>query len=210
MDRGALRKALALYLVADVSLRHLDLPDVVEASIRSGVTCVQLRAKDVSRDQVIEMAALLQAICSRANVSFIVNDHLETALAVGASGVHVGVGDASPEAIRQGAERGFIVGYSPETDEQIRSAGGRGVDYLGIGPVFGTVTKRDAGPAIGPQEFARRRALTSLPVVAIGGITADNAAGLRSADGIAVSSAILLEGDPAAAADALRRSRDRR
>jgi thiamine-phosphate diphosphorylase len=101
---------------------------------------------------------------------------------------------------------GYIIGFSPDCDDQILESGQTGADYLGIGPVFGTLTKSDAGQALGIEEFARRCALSPLPVVGIGGITADNAGSVfeAGASGVAVVSAILASDDPAAAASNLR------
>ncbi len=206
MHRDALRDALRLYLVADLAVRPDDLPAVVEACIAAGVTCVQLRAKDAEPDRVVDVARELRRVCSASQSPFIVNDDLDLALAVGADGVHLGVGDTAPEVAREAGGAGFIIGFSPETDEQIRQATGRGVSYLGVGPLFGTATKIDAGAALGHRELARRLSLTELPSVAIGGIDATNAAVAiaAGADGVAVISSILKSGYPARASRELR------
>lgn len=206
MEQERLRSALRLYLVADLTVRPFDLPEVVETCIGAGVTCVQLRAKDAGPDQILEVARDLRQVCAHSSTPFIVNDHLGVALAVGADGVHLGVNDTAPEIAREWGGDDFVIGFSPEVDEQIRNAEGRGVSYLGIGPVFGTATKGDAGVALGQEELARRVALSQLPTVAIGGIDPTNAylALLAGVEGVAVVSSILKASDPFTAAATLR------
>jgi thiamine-phosphate diphosphorylase len=206
MEQDRLRAVLRLYLVADLTLRPYDLPQVVGSCIGAGVTCVQLRAKDAEPEQILEVAKHLRRICAESSVPFIVNDHLDIALAVGADGVHLGVGDSDPEFARQVGGKDFVIGFSPDTDEQVRRAEARGVSYLGLGPLFGTATKRDAGAALGEKELARRVALSGLPTVAIGGIDSTNAhvALLAGADGVAVVSSVLKASDPEGAAAILR------
>ncbi|HEV2065832.1 MAG TPA: thiamine phosphate synthase [Thermomicrobiales bacterium] len=206
MDRHVVRNSLKLYLVADLAIRPHDLMDVVQSCIVEGLTCVQLRAKHASADRVFEVASRLQRICSAHQVPFIVNDFLQIAVDVGAAGVHLGVDDADTALARRTGGLGFIVGYSPETDDQIGAAESRGVSYLGIGPLFSTATKHDAGTALGAVELQRRRSLTTLPVVAVGGIGPANVDVALSAgvDGVAVASSILNAPDPAGAARNLR------
>lgn len=210
MGQRTLPHALRLYLVADLAIRPFDLPRVVQSCVRAGVTCVQLRAKVADTDRVLEVATALQRICSESSVPFIVNDRIEIALEVGANGVHLGVGDIDSVRARESGGADFIVGFSPETDEQIRKAEARGVSYLGIGPLFGTATKLDAGAALGVRECARRVSLTELPTVAIGGIDSSNAhhARLTGADGVAIVSSILRASDPGKAARTLRSAVD--
>lgn len=206
MPRESLRDALGLYLVADLSLRPLDLANVVQACIESGVTCVQLRAKHQPPDRLLPIAQQVRRICAGRSVPLIVNDDLDLALAIHADGVHVGVDDVEPETARSRGGDDFVIGFSPETDEQIRDAETRGVSYLGIGPLFETVTKPDAGAALGVVEFRRRLSLSRLPAVAIGGIVPSNARSAleTGAEGIAVVSAILGADDPGHSAAVLR------
>lgn len=206
MDQVHLRDALRLYLVADLSLCPVGLPDVVRCCIQAGVTCVQLRAKHQRREHVVAVARDLRRICSDWSVPLIINDDLEIALAIGADGVHLGVDDVDPEVARGRGGDDFVIGFSPEMDGQIRNAEAQGVSYLGIGPLFATVTKPDAGSALGVGEFKRRVSLSGLPAVAIGGIAWANArlALDAGADGIAVVSSILGADDPCRASAALR------
>jgi thiamine-phosphate pyrophosphorylase len=170
------------------------------AAVRGGATMVQLRLKDVDPRELVHVArALVQAL----PVPVIVNDRADIALASGAAGVHVGVDDIPATALRAAVPAGFIIGASVGSDAEVPFA--TGADYVGIGPVFTTVSKPDAGDAIGALEFARLARLTGLPAVAIGGIDAANcrevlAAGAR---GVAVIRAIFAASDPERAAQAL-------
>lgn len=205
MKTSKVREALRLYLVLDPDFCIGDPEKTVEAAIHGGVTMVQLRAKHLTDREAIALGVALCAICTKAGVPFVVNDRVDLALALNADGVHLGVDDLPIAIARRLLGPDRLIGYSPETDDQARSAQERGADYLGIGPIFGTATKADAGKALGVDEFARRHALTPRPVVAIGGINATNAAQAidAGADGIAVVSAILRAPDPEAAARAL-------
>lgn len=197
-----LRAALRLYLVADPNHARGDLVNSVESALRGGVTMVQLRAKELTDREQLSLAITLRELCQQSDAAFIVNDRLDIALASGADGVHLGVDDLPLEVARELAGPEMIIGYSPETDEQLRTAAVRGADYLGVGPVFGTSTKSDAGAALGLNELKRRLELGRLPAVGIGGITSENATSVitAGADGVAVVSAILKAADPEAAA----------
>jgi thiamine-phosphate pyrophosphorylase len=202
MDPAALR----LYLVADPDHVAGDVVAEVASAIAGGVSMVQLRAKSLSDRKHLVLALTMCDLCRDKGIPFIVNDRLDIALAANASGVHLGVDDLPLHAARSLASQDFIIGYSPETDAQVRSAASEGADYLGIGPVFGTRTKDDAGDALGLREFARRTTLSPLPVVGIGGINASGVAGVvrAGAIGVAVVSAILGAPDPGAATRNLR------
>lgn len=198
-DLGA---RLALYLVADPDQTSRPLEDVVEDALAGGVTAVQLRAKSLPDRDVLWYARRLRDRCTAAGALFIINDRIDIALASGADGVHVGVGDLPVEDARALAGGKLIIGYSPETDEQGVSAADWGADYLGVGPVYGTATKTDAGDAIGLVTLGRRAHRAGIPVVGIGGITAANAAAVieAGAEGVAVVSAILRADDARRAA----------
>jgi len=202
------RHPFGLYLVLDPDHARSDIVSTARAAIDGGVTCLQLRWKSGTDRQVVDLARALRDLTQSADIPLIVNDRLDIALAVGAAGVHLGVDDLPVADARRLGGAGFIVGYSPDTDADLAGAADAGATYLGIGPLFGTMTKVDAGPALGIREFARRRALTSLPVVAIGGITAHNAkaAFAAGADGIAVVSAIVGNPDPGGGARQLRQA----
>lgn len=190
-----------LYLIADPCVAEGDLAGGVLAAIASGVSCVQVRWKSATDRQYASLARQLLEICAPRQVPLIVNDRVDIALAIGAQGVHLGVDDLAVDDARKLGGPVFIIGYSPEADAGIATAAARGATYLGLGPFAHTRTKRDAGGPLGPVEFARRRNLTTLPVVAIGGIDPGNAktAMDAGASGIAVASAILGGADPAEA-----------
>jgi thiamine-phosphate pyrophosphorylase len=171
------------------------------AAAHGGATCIQLRLKDVSaRDLVGVARELVRAV----GVPVIVNDRADVAIAAGAAGAHLGADDVPPSAIRRIAPPGFIIGASVGSDAEV--AGSADADYVGIGPFFATGSKSDAGEPIGPEGFARLAAATGLPAVAVGGVTAENAALAMGAGaaGIAVIGGVFGSTDPAAAARRLR------
>lgn len=200
--------ALRLYLVADPQHAKGSFVESVAGALEGGVTMVQLRAKNLLDRELMDYAVVLRDVSHQFGAAFIVNDRVDIALAVGADGVHLGVDDLPLEAARILAGSEFVIGYSPETDEQIRTARERGADYLGLGPVFGTRTKSDAGDALGLDELRRRIELGALPAVGIGGISVENTASVRhaGADGVAVVSAILGAANPESAARQLSRN----
>lgn len=167
------------------------------AAAHGGASCIQLRLKDVSARDLITLA---QELVRSVGVPVIVNDRADVAIAAGAAGVHLGADDLPPAAVRAFAPEGFIIGASVGIDDEVR--GSRGADYVGIGPVFSTGSKTNAGTAIGVAEFKRLAELTGLPAVAIGGITASNARAAidAGAAGVAAIAAIMGAEDPAAAA----------
>jgi thiamine-phosphate pyrophosphorylase len=170
------------------------------AAVRGGATMVQLRLKDIDARELVGIARTLVAALP---VPVIVNDRADIAVAAGAAGVHVGVDDIPAAALRRVMPPGFIIGASVGTDDEVVCS--VGADYVGIGPVFATVSKPDAGDAIGVAEFARLADRSGLPAVAIGGIDSTNchqviAAG---ASGIAVIRGIFAASDPEIAARGL-------
>ena len=167
------------------------------ASARGGATCIQLRLKDVSAR---DLAGLAAELIRSVGIPVIINDRADVALAVGAAGVHLGADDIPVRAVRSFAPAGFIVGASVGSDEEIENA--KGADYVGIGPVYATGSKKDAGKAIGVDGFSRLAVATGLPAVAIGGITAANARAAIEAGAAGVASIASLFGaiDPLAAA----------
>ena len=202
---------LALYLVTDPVLSgERGVAEVVRAAIAGGVTAVQLRDPQASTRELCRLGAALLDVLDGTGVPLLVNDRLDVALAVGAAGVHLGQSDLPVKAARQLGGPDFLVGLSVSTEPEIaevEALPAGTVDYLGVGPVFPTSTKPKAPAALGLEETARLRASTTLPCVAIGGITADNAGGVRATGvaGIAVVSAICAAPDPEVAAKALRR-----
>lgn len=197
---------LRLYAVTDRRwLNGRTLAETVESAIRGGVTCVQLREKSLDGSDLLNEAKQVLAVCRKYHVPLIINDDPQIALACGADGVHVGQQDMSPRILRAMLGPEKIVGVSAATVDEAVQAAKDGADYLGCGAVFATGTKTNTRPV----DAARLRAVceaSNVPVVAIGGITAENAPQLRGSGiaGIAVVSAIFAQSDPGAAAVQLR------
>ena len=173
------------------------------AAVRGGATMIQLRLKDENARSMVEVATALLAELP-ANVPLIINDRVDVALAAGAAGVHLGTDDMPVAAARRIAPPGFVIGASVGSDSEV--ANSPGADYVGIGPVFATGSKPDAGSAIGSAELARLAELCALPAVAIGGINTSNVREVMTAGarGAAVISAVFHAHDPEAAARAMR------
>lgn len=202
-----LRDALRLYVLTDRALaRGRSDVEIVRAAIAGGATAVQLRWKTGPLAEALAVGRQLRQLCQEHNVLFIVNDRVDLALALEADGVHVGVSDLPVTEARRllGPER--VVGFSPETLEQALAAQAAGADYLGVGSVFPTTTKADAGPAVGLAHLATLAQAVSIPVVGIGGIHAENARAVIEAGavGVAVISAVVAAEDVQVAARRLR------
>jgi thiamine-phosphate pyrophosphorylase len=200
-----------LYLVTDPELaRGRVLTDLVAAAVRGGVTLVQLRDKHAGGRALLETARALKAVLDPRGVPLIVNDRADVAHAAGA-GCHVGQSDLPAEAARAILGPDAILGVSIDAVEQAHPIDPALVDYVAFGPFAATATKPDAGAPIGMDGLsAVRRQMTTLPLIAIGGIDARNvAAAVRAgADGVAVVSAIMVAADPAAASRELRAAID--
>lgn len=198
---------LGLYLVigaGDTAGRPLT--EVVAAAVDGGVDLVQLREKHSDTRTLYERARALKDLLDPRGVPLIVNDRLDVALAVDAAGVHLGQEDMPPDVARRVMGPGPIIGLSVSDAAEAATADPAVVDYTGIGAVYATGTKADAGAAIGPAGVRELRAQVAMPSVAIGGISARNAPELRGTgvEGIAVVSAIAGADDPTAAARELR------
>jgi len=201
---------LRLYLVAGTEDAPHGLLETVEAALIGGVTAVQLREKSGTDREILATAERVRELCLEHGAAFFFNDRLDLALAANADGIHLGVDDLSIPAARRIAGPKFTIGYSPDSDLGARSARIEGGSYLGIGPIFRTRSKSDAGPAIGLKLLKRRIEVSGLPVIGIGGIDAGNAGSVvgAGASGIAIMSAILTATDPEAAARELREAID--
>jgi len=202
---------LRLYLVADPDHTATDFDSMIAGAIHGGITALQLRAKTWSDRETLAVATWLAQMCRSAGVLFLINDRVDLAVASCGDGVHLGVDDVPIDVARQLGGPDFAIGYSPESDEQTAASADRGANYLGVGPVFGTATKDDAGPPIGLETITRRASLAGIPVIGIGGITAANAGSVITAGavGVAVASAITGAVDPEAAARSIRAEVDR-
>jgi len=204
---------LSLYLVTDRPLcQGRDLLDVVRAAVRGGATVVQLREKQAGTREFLEVARALRVMLDPLDIPLLVNDRVDVALACGAAGVHLGQSDMPAAAAREILGPKAIIGLSiddpHQNPRQLEEAAGLPVDYLGIGPVFSTATKADAGPALGLQALRSLLPRIPRPFVGIGGIGLGNAADVvaAGAQGVAVVSAICAAPDPEAAARSLRRA----
>ncbi|HEX6941018.1 MAG TPA: thiamine phosphate synthase [Longimicrobiales bacterium] len=182
--------------------------DVVRAALEAGAPAVQLRDKDANGRALFEQAVRLRTLTARFGALLFVNDRLDVALAAGADGVHLGPADLPLAAARRVAPRPFLIGVSTDDPAAAARAAAEGADYIGCGAVFGTRSKAEAAAErIGPERVAAVAGAVPIPVVAIGGITPENAASLAGtgAAGIAVISAVMSAPDPG---DAVRRLLD--
>lgn len=187
----------SIYLVTDDGcLQGRALLDCVREALEGGVTLVQYRAKTASSAEMYAEALQLKALCDSFNVPLIINDRLDIAMAVGAAGVHLGQDDLPCAAARKLLGEDYIIGVSAHNPAEAKAALQSGADYLGCGAVFGTATKADV-QKLGTDGLAAICKAKGLPVVGIGGVTADNYREVRAAgaDGAAIVSGILAQPD---------------
>ena len=198
-----------LYAILDVDFvksRNLATSDVLEAWLEAGVRLVQLRAKGLSSGGFLTLADEAARRVRAAGARLIINDRADIAAMAGADGVHIGQDDLSPVAARSVVGSSRWVGLSTHTDAQLEAGCREPVNYLAIGPVFATKTKGTPDPAVGLAAVSRAAARANesgIPLVAIGGVTVDRAAGVIAAGATAVAViSDLLSGDPGARATA--------
>lgn len=187
----------SIYLVTDDGcLQGRALIDCVREALEGGVTLVQYRAKTASSAEMYAEALQLKALCDSFKVPLIINDRLDIAMAVGAAGVHLGQDDLPCAAARRILGEEYLIGVSAHNPAEARAALQSGADYLGCGAVFGTATKADV-KKLGTDGLAAICKAKGLPVVGIGGVTADNYREVRAAgaDGAAIVSGILAQLD---------------
>ena len=188
---------LLLYAVTDRgNTVKLTLYEQIEKALRGGVTCLQLREKNLSEDEFIKEAVKVKEQCLRYNVPLIINDNADVAIKSGADGVHVGIEDAPVDELRKKLPKGFIIGATAKTVEQAKAAEKSGADYIGVGAVFPSPTKANA-IRITHKELQQICSAVSIPSVAIGGISYDNMDELKGEgmDGVALVSAIFSADD---------------
>ncbi|MDP7031826.1 MAG: thiamine phosphate synthase [Gemmatimonadota bacterium] len=185
--------------------------EIARAAWSGGADCVQLREKSMDLAMLAGVADRLANIAKVRGRLFVVNDRLDVALAANAGGLHVGPEDMPVAAARRRWLRPRVLGGSARTVEAARQLARDGADYLGVGPVFATSSKRDAGSPIGLETLARIAAAVPVPVLGIGGVSPENAASVLEAGaaGVAVISAVVAEPDVEAATRALREALDR-
>ena len=183
------------YFITDEKLSRRGNTSDVCTAIDAGVQVIQYRCKDLSTQQMIDEAEKLRSMTQR--VLFLINDYIDVALAVDADGVHLGQNDIGCDYARKILGNYKKIGISVTTVEQAKLAQEQGADYLGVGPIFATETKTDAGKPLGVEIIKQIKSAVALPVVAIGGMTLDNAAEAiaAGADSISAISAVLTKPD---------------
>jgi thiamine-phosphate pyrophosphorylase len=192
-----------LYPILDAGLlavRGHDLRWAAEQMRAGGVELLQYRDKSGSPQSILQNAAVIREAFAGENCRLILNDRADLAVLADWGGVHVGQGDLSPDDARRVIGAARWVGVSTHNEEQVRLADASSADYVAVGPVFATGTKLDAEPVIGLEGVRRARALTTKPIVAIGGLTRANARSVieAGADSVAVISALFVEGESVA------------
>ena len=200
------REDLRLYLVTDSGLSlGRPLEEIVREAVAGGVTMVQLREKEASTREFVELALCLKPVCEAAGVPLIINDRIDVALAVGADGVHIGQSDMPYEVARKLLGPDKIIGLSVENFEDLEVANGLKVDYVGISPVYGTPTKTDTAEPFGLEGLRKAVELSAHPTVAIGGMNASTIGAVMGVgtDGVAVVSAICSAPSPRVASQEL-------
>lgn len=194
-----IRKAMLLYAVTDQSWlkEGQTLLSVCQEVLANGATFLQIREKDLDGQALETEAARLKDLCARYQVPYVVNDSPEVALAIDADGVHVGQSDIQGRDLRRLMGPDKILGISAGTAEEAIAAEQAGADYIGVGAVFGTSTKKNARN-LTVEKLKEICSAVSIPVVAIGGINGNNLMKLSGSgvDGVAVVSAIFAAEDP--------------
>jgi len=183
-----------LYIITDKRSSHdKSHLEVAEDALTGGATVIQFRDKEMKDSEAIVVCREIYKLTKKKGVSFIVNDRVEVAKAVDADGVHLGQEDMSFSSARKILGKEKIIGISVETVEQALKVVEGGADYLGVGPIYPTATKPDAGKALGIARLKEIRESVNIPIVAIGGINENNLEEVLKAgvDGVAVISAVV-------------------
>ncbi len=195
---GELLARAPLYAILDTSIRpELSPATILEPLLRAGVKVIQYRHKEPFRKAHLEQCAALARWVHAFGGEFIVNDRADVAKLCGAAGVHLGQDDLPPDKARLFLGEDSVVGFSTHNLEQAREAVSLPIDYIAFGPIFPTASKKAPDPVVGLEMIARVRALTAMPLVAIGGITLENAPAVlqAGADAVAVIGDLLQAGD---------------
>lgn len=188
-----------LHILTDTVLQsRFSHMEITRLAIAGGADTIQYRQKSGSTRQMIEVARNMKRLCSEAGVMFIVNDRLDVAIAAEADGVHLGQDDFPIPMARELLGEGRIIGGSAATLDEARKCLSEGADYVGFGPVYPTSSKDDAGPVSGIDILKQVVEIIPLPIIAIGGVGAENIPGVMraGAHGIAVISAVCCQDDP--------------
>ncbi len=195
---------LSLYLVTEESIAIEELTRIIAESVSGGVSIVQLREKNNSSLSFYKKAAALKQLLNELSIPLVINDRVDIALAIGADGIHIGQDDLPLPVVKKMVPEDMIVGVSVSTLEEALEAERNGADYIGVGSVFPTKTKKDA-TLMALEDLGEICRSVSIPAVAIGGITADNMSALSDSglSGTAVVSAIMNADNPKAASESL-------
>ena len=202
----------SLYLVLDPELaRGRPLTEVAREAIEGGVSMLQLRYKGAKAREFLELAQRIKEVSAECRIPLIINDRLDIALAAGADGVHLGQEDLPSQEARRILGSQMILGVSAGCLQEAQDAENAGASYIGLGSIFPTSSKPDAGRPIGAGVIAEVTQVVRIPVVAIGGIQVDNAEEViqKGASGVAVISAILQAKDSKRAAQQLKMAIER-
>lgn len=186
------KKDLLLYAVTDRTwVGKETLFEQVEDALKGGITCLQLREKELSEEIFYQEAVKIQKLCRQYHVPFLIDDNVEVAIRCGADGIHVGQQDMAAKEVRKKIGPDKILGVSAETVEQAVRAEKDGADYLGVGAVFATSTKPDAD-SVSRKTLTQICKAVHIPVVAIGGIQQDNLVKLKGTgiSGVSLVSAV--------------------
>ena len=197
---------LSLYVITDKKLAgERSMVEICREAIRGGAAAIQLRCKDESCREALTLGKELRTLTRQTGTLFIVNDRIDLALLLEADGVHLGQEDIPLKEAGKLMREKIIIGYSAETIAEAKKAEAEGASYLGVGPVFATSTKPDAGEALGLEKLTEICRSVSIPVVGIGGIKQDNASSVMQAgaSGVAVISAVMAAKDVRKAAASL-------
>ncbi|GLF83916.1 thiamine phosphate synthase [Bacillus safensis] len=208
-DQQQIKQQLSVYFILGTANTTRQPLDVVKEAIQGGITMFQFREKGekaLQGEEKKQLARQIQALCQEANVPFIVNDDVQLAIDLDADGVHVGQEDTNAKGVRERIGN-KILGVSTHNLDEVKQAMKDGADYVGMGPVYPTETKKDTRSVQGVSLITEvRRHGLQIPIVGIGGITYDNAAPViqAGADGISIISAISQSADPKKAAEELK------
>lgn len=182
-----------LYAIVDPLDTGRDPLDLARAMLAGGARLLQLRLKTTATGNLLATAEAIGELTAAAGATFVVNDRADIARASGADGVHLGQSDLPVDAARTVLGAGSLIGFSTHSESQLAAARGLGADYLAFGPIFATTSKSAADPVLGCERLQAARALTTTPLVAIGGITAATATAVLAAgaDAVAVIAALV-------------------
>jgi thiamine-phosphate pyrophosphorylase len=196
-----------LYIITDRNLSKKSEVEFVREAISGGAKIIQYREKELSLRDMLKTAAKLREITKEAGVTFIINDRIDVALAVNADGVHLGKEDMPLEIARRLLGSDKIIGVTVHNVEEAIEAEKSGADYVGLSPIFETLTKGDAGEAVGTEMIKKVKEKVKIPIVAIGGINESNVQSVieDGADGVAMISAIVTKEDVTATVKALKK-----